>query len=207
MTITVVMFAVVLSTPQVGVADIIWAAADAYTPQANANANLGTSTELRTGCDWGGRTRSFLKFDLSAYTGIASATLWLRTRTESNGAGEGDIAVYFVSDDSWTETGITYTTQPPHDATATDTRTASFVQNTYYSWDVTSLAQASLSDDTLSVVLISATDSTTYTSADFYSRNMGGTGSDPYLDVTVPEPATMALLMLGLPLALRRRRK
>ncbi|WP_258061172.1 Ig-like domain-containing protein [Arthrobacter sp. 4R501] len=85
------------------------ATADSYVTSAAAGTNNGTSTLL--GVDNSPVEVTYLKFDLSAYAGrtIQSATLQLR----SAGSGStGTQNIKLVADDSWTETGITYSIRP-----------------------------------------------------------------------------------------------
>ncbi|WP_210412371.1 Ig-like domain-containing protein [Pseudarthrobacter sp. NIBRBAC000502772] len=85
------------------------ATADSYVTSAAPGTNNGTSTLL--GVDNSPVEITYLKFDLSAYAGrtIQSATLQLR----SAGSGStGTQNIKLVADDSWTETGITYSLRP-----------------------------------------------------------------------------------------------
>ncbi|MFX1822399.1 Ig-like domain-containing protein, partial [Pseudarthrobacter sp. CC4] len=85
------------------------AAADSYVTSGAIGTNYGTSTLL--GVDSSPVEVTYLKFDLSAYAGrtLVSATLQLR----SAGSGStGTQNVKLVADDSWTESGITYSNKP-----------------------------------------------------------------------------------------------
>ncbi|MCO4238409.1 Ig-like domain-containing protein [Pseudarthrobacter sp. MDT3-28] len=85
------------------------ATADSYVTSGAPGTNNGTSTIL--GVDNSPVEVTYLKFDLSAYAGrtIESATLQLR----SAGSGStGTQNIKLVADDSWTETGITYSLRP-----------------------------------------------------------------------------------------------
>ncbi len=85
------------------------ATADSYVSSGAAGTNFGTSTTL--GVDNSPVEATYLKFDLSAYAGrtLESATLQLR----SAGSGStGTQNVKLVADDSWTESGITYSNRP-----------------------------------------------------------------------------------------------
>ena len=77
--------------------------------RAGRRNSVGTSTVL--GVDNSPVEATYLKFDLSAYAGrtLESATLQLR----SAGSGStGTQNVKLVADDSWTESGITYSNRP-----------------------------------------------------------------------------------------------
>ncbi len=85
------------------------ATADSYVESGTTGTNYGTSTLL--GVDSSPVEVSYLKFDLSAYTGrtLESATLQLRS------AGSGSVGtqnIKLVANDAWTETGITYANRP-----------------------------------------------------------------------------------------------
>ncbi|WP_258805140.1 DUF7594 domain-containing protein [Pseudarthrobacter sp. NS4] len=85
------------------------ATADSYVSAGATGTNYGTSTVL--GVDASTEEITYLKFDLSAYAGrtLESATLQLR----SAGSGStGTQNVKLVADDTWTETGITYSNRP-----------------------------------------------------------------------------------------------
>jgi hypothetical protein len=87
------------------------ATADSYVSNATglSGTNFGTGTTLVV--DNSPVEHTYLKFDLSAYAGrtVQSATLQL------NSAGSGSAGtqnVKLVADDSWTESGITYSNRP-----------------------------------------------------------------------------------------------
>ena len=85
------------------------ATADSYVSSGAAGTNFGTSVML--GVDNSPVEVAYFKFDLSAYAGrtLEGATLQLRS------AGSGSLGtqnVKLVADDSWTESGITYTARP-----------------------------------------------------------------------------------------------
>ncbi|MGN7201693.1 CBM96 family carbohydrate-binding protein, partial [Arthrobacter sp. SAFR-044] len=85
------------------------ATADTYASSGSAGSNFGTSTLL--GVDNSPVEVTYLKFDLSQYSGrtLQSATLQLR----SAGSGStGTQNVKVVADDNWTEAGITYNSRP-----------------------------------------------------------------------------------------------
>ncbi|WP_406635170.1 Ig-like domain-containing protein [Pseudarthrobacter quantipunctorum] len=85
------------------------ATADSWVAGGAAATNYGTSTTLSV--DNSPVEATYLKFDLSAYAGrtLESATLQLR----SAGSGStGKQNIKLVTDDSWTESTITYTNRP-----------------------------------------------------------------------------------------------
>ena len=84
-------------------------AEDSYVASGSTGSNYGTASVL--GVDGSPTEISYLKFDLGAYAGraIIDATLQLRATTSGS---DGTQNVKLVSDDSWTETGITYDNKP-----------------------------------------------------------------------------------------------
>jgi hypothetical protein len=85
------------------------ATADSYVSAGATGTNYGASSIL--GVDASTEEITYLKFDLSAYAGrtLESATLQLR----SAGSGStGKQNVKLVTEDGWTETGITYNNRP-----------------------------------------------------------------------------------------------
>ncbi len=85
------------------------ATADSYVSSGAPGTNRGTSTTLWV--DSSPIETTYLKFDLSAYAGrtIESATLQL-TSAENGSTGKQNVKL--VANDSWTETGITYSNAP-----------------------------------------------------------------------------------------------
>src|SRR5262245_58248763 len=87
--------------------------ADVTLNQANPDSNLNSITTrggLLSGLDNTGSDYTFLlKFDLSALSAasISSATL-VGTHTDDFGPVESFHQVYFVPDDTWSETGVTW---------------------------------------------------------------------------------------------------
>ncbi|MEW6303639.1 MAG: polysaccharide lyase family 8 super-sandwich domain-containing protein [Verrucomicrobiota bacterium] len=89
-------------------------AADSYVWGGSTNSNYGTATSLVTK-DASGEAYdrwAYLKFDLSqsSFTGINAATLNLTVASLPNGTTS--VSVYQVTNDSWTESGITWANRP-----------------------------------------------------------------------------------------------
>lgn len=83
------------------------AIADAYVAGDATTTNYGTSTTLRA--DNSPDLNSYLRFDVQGLTGsITSATL----RIYANSGSSVGYDVYAVTDNTWTETGITYSNAP-----------------------------------------------------------------------------------------------
>lgn len=152
---------------------------------------------------------SFLRFDLSAFSGVASiesASLELQVRTESV-LGSTHVSVHFCPDDSWNENGITWETKPSFDPDLLQSVLVVPSQDgqiQIHSWIVTSVCRTVLeeSDKTVSFAMSAEkrTDSSK-TYAGFYSRE---TGYKPRLVVlytgvsTQQQPNEDASLMLPL---------
>ncbi len=165
---------------------------DSQISLGSPNANSGTKTFLfvqSSSTDSFKDERSWLKFDLSSIpvgTSITTARLHLYC-WKAVGASL-PVAVYGGSDDSWTETGITWNTQPGF-GSALDTQTlATGATNTSYVWDVTSFVQSKRSGDNLASLVVKAVTEgapdPTAPSYAFESRDY--TSNTPYLEVITP---------------------
>ncbi|MEE2523899.1 DUF7594 domain-containing protein [Pseudarthrobacter sp. J47] len=142
------------------------ATADSWVAGGAANTNYGTSTTMSV--DNSPVETTYLKFDLSAYAGrtVESATLQLR----SAGSGStGKQNVKLVTDDSWTESGITYNNRP---ALGTSIGTLGpTAANSNYSVPLTASALAGELGQQLSLGL----DATSTDGLDLNSREAGST--------------------------------
>jgi uncharacterized repeat protein (TIGR02543 family) len=134
-----------------------------------------------------GNERAWLKFDLSSLPSgstISGATLQLWDWKATGAALPTE--VWGGADDGWSETGITWNTQPALAGTALDTQTlAAGSANLWYSWDVTPFAQAKLSANKLvSLALKAATEGSTDATAPSYAFDAKEYGSNaPLLKV------------------------
>ncbi|MGZ6346374.1 MAG: CBM96 family carbohydrate-binding protein [Anaerolineales bacterium] len=82
--------------------------ADAYVISTYASSNFGTATNLRV--DSSPVTRSYLRFTVS---GVGAGTVQSAVlRIYANSANTTGFAVHSVADNTWTESGITYTNSP-----------------------------------------------------------------------------------------------
>jgi 2',3'-cyclic-nucleotide 2'-phosphodiesterase (5'-nucleotidase family) len=160
--------------------------ADAQVSSLNGTTNYGGTTNLfvQSSTSGFGDERSWLRFDLSSVPAgsvVTSAALQLycwralgaSLATEAHGAP-----------DTWTESGLTFNTQPTLGPTLSMQTLAVGVTNLYYSWDVTSFVQGELAGDKLaSFVVKAATEgSAASPSFGFDSKEFGATG--PLLQVT-----------------------
>jgi hypothetical protein len=100
--------------------------ADTHVNTSNVNGNYGTLTTIKVregdGSTANPNYHGYLKFSLSGVTGSVSA---VKLRLFVTDASPNLESIYVVSDSSWTETGITYTTAPSLDGlTAVGSSTA-----------------------------------------------------------------------------------
>lgn len=160
---------------------------DAYTWYLHPDSNFGIENRLITNDNF----QSFLKFDLSGLNTIENAALWLY-----NFRGpDNDVSVYETTD-GWNQADITWNTQPA---------LGDFVSSTtvgakgWYSWDITSYAQAAqgAGADYLSLALISGGKGTSNREM-FRSEEASRDSRHPYVAVTAtPEPISAGLFLLG----------
>jgi|GEM_PF-2258068 len=145
----------------------------------------------------------YIKFDLSSLADdveIEGITLHLRSQYESY---YKPVNVYRVTDDTWTESTLSYSNQPATGQLVGGTSDWAFDAVTLWAdgsivLEAAELAE-DLADDVLSLRLINPTGST----ATFQTRE---SGYAPYLTVSyIPEPATLSLLALGALALLRRK--
>jgi len=143
--------------------------ADAYVQDGtSANTNFGAATTLLVKNSTTGFNRhTFLKFDLSAVSTVSSARLRLFGNLGGT-SGTSPVTAHQVSDNSWTETGITWNNQP---AIGTGMTTVSVgITAQYWEWDVTSYIQSQKAAGQTSVTLELQNDVSTAQPAAFNSR-------------------------------------
>lgn len=109
-----------------------------------------------------GWTRSWLKFDtsrlLDGFT-IFSAKLNIYCNDEYNSTADEPIGVYYSTNDTWSEDGITWDDQPSFDSTPLDEIDTPvgpdlIVNKTWYQLDITNVVKSTYNgDDVLSLVL------------------------------------------------------
>ncbi|UCH32640.1 MAG: DNRLRE domain-containing protein [Candidatus Bathyarchaeota archaeon] len=133
--------------------------------------------------------RSYLKFDLSIVPPenvLTAVTLHLYCTAD----GSHNFTVNaHETVDNWNESNITWNNAPPVGTLVSSTIVGNIY--TYYSWDITTYAQAQYEgDQVLSLVLKSPLDDPAglpydpISHRDFSSKEMSGTEYDPYLEIT-----------------------
>jgi len=179
---------------------------DAYVRESNPTQNYGNSNQLGVG--WlqasQGLDRTWLKFnltDLSLPSGTTVASAQLHIYRYNHAGTTLSEGVYYGSDDSWTETGITWSNQPSFSSTATDTFTPS--GDGSYPLDVTLPAKTAYEGDkTLTLVLRLEDESVPDTGQNYwtaFASKQNTSYDSPYLTVTAtPEPASIFLFGAGL---------
>jgi hypothetical protein len=131
--------------------------ADAYVLSTSAGSNFGTATNLRV--DSSPDTHSYLRF---AVSGVGSGTVQSAIlRIYANTANTTGFAVHSVADNTWTESGITYTNSPAVGSVINNS--AAFNAGAWVAVDITSYIKA---DGTYNLAI----DSTNTTNTSLASR-------------------------------------
>lgn len=178
------------------------AAEDARVLSFSPNSNEGNGNLLSIYNDGGSNVqRTFIKFDMSAYTGkTAAGDGRLTFFVSANGAGldllDGEL---FLAAGSWMESSITWNTQPPLDGAALSSAGGSYNVGEALVFFVPQAILQSLLDDPANnkgFAIVSGAGST----IGFDSREFGGQQTAPRLsfNIAIPEPgAAMVLLVLA----------
>ena len=161
--------------------------ADAQVASGKPTANYGSSTNLylQSSASGYGDERAWLKFDLSslpAGTNITGATLQLWNFRAAGAALP--VEARGGADDTWTESGLTWNTQPAFGA-ALDTQTLAQTSSLWYSWNVGSLVQQKWAGNKLvSILLKPVSEGSTDATAPSYAFDAKEYGSNaPMLSV------------------------
>lgn len=200
---------VTASLSGVAMADVITASDTTYADQWDTpDVPKGSPANLLAGYNWDTRPM-FMKFDLSGYSvpanhKIDSVTLNVAWAWSSDSSCNGDVLTAFVSDDTWTESTLTFNNKPAYGA---ELARAAWVAFAYAAMDVTDVFKTELAGDgVLSLGVFSDAGAEIVYVA---GRNSDNPNLRPILIVTtseIPEPATMGLLTIGGVLTLLRRR-
>lgn len=114
-------------------------AADAQVASGYPTSNYGLATNLyiQSAATGYGNERDWLRFDLAGTLPAGASATGARLKLyqwKPSGAGL-PVAVHASNDTTWSETGLTWNTQPAFDATALASQSVATL-NTWYSWDV-----------------------------------------------------------------------
>ena len=108
--------------------------ADSYVNASNPTTNYGTSKTLYV--DNSPIERSYVQFNV---TGLGQAPSKVTLKIFANSTSTTGFDVYSVSDNTWTEKGITYSNAPAFAGSKTGSSGGIKTSGTFYSVDVTSL--------------------------------------------------------------------
>jgi PKD repeat protein len=174
---------------------ILYPIRDSWIEAENPNTNHGSETVLKVKADSRVR-RAYLTFDLSSIPVgkvITSVKLYLYcTTVDSNPTV---VINAHETQDSWTESTITWNNAPSVGAYITQTSVGASGQ--YYSWNITSYGLAQYQGDKLlSIVVKLPQDDPSQNNPnyarDFASKEYTGTTQDPYLEVTYNDSPPVA---------------
>lgn len=164
-------------------------AADTFVDSSTAGTNYGTSGQL--GVDGSPTKRTFLKFAVSGTSGtVSSAKLRIHTDDVSGSQSPSGGAFQATTNTSWSETGVTWNSQPAVDGASLGSL-GSVARNAWYEIDVTSFVTG---NGTFSIAITS----TNSDGADYDSRESGTTA--PQLVITsgtTPPPGDPVLVGAG----------
>jgi len=124
---------------------------DATVSSGNPNTvNNSTTLFIQSGSGSFGNERDWLQFDLSAIpAGVTVTSAQLQLYCWGAATTSLPVAVSGGNSDTWTETGITWNTQPTFGSVLSTQTLASSATNISYTWDVTSFAQTKLAGNKL----------------------------------------------------------
>jgi len=184
--------AAILISPRQLHAVVLYPLSDATTSSGSPDTNFNNysgdlDAELWTGnFSDGSNTRTYLKFNLTGLSNMHGATLYLYNGLGSGGRSSFDpasVGVYPAISSDWGERSITWSNQPALGPLAATSNVGTATG--WYAWNITSLAQASYSGGVMSLALTS-----TEAGHIYYARE-DSYGYMPYVDASMPEPATI----------------
>ncbi len=167
---------------------------DAFT-YSNYGDNFGSAAYLHTRSPY----TSYLKFDLSPISNneiISTITLWgYEYREEIN----CPVNIYYVANDSWTESAITGQNKPSY----TDVLGSAYQmpQNSWWTFDISNYNYTQDLEDGFLSVAMQRIGGSVYTSTSFYSKEASAGAYAPHLIVetsVIPEPSTFILMGVGM---------
>jgi hypothetical protein len=161
------------------------AIADSYTEQGGSGtsgANFGKATTLEVKTQGGADNNriAFLRFSLATLAGSTPVSATLRLFGKGSG-GTNMVSAYAVTDETWTETGITWNNKPAlgmKQATVSTNTT-----QTYREWNVTAFVKAQLAGGRDNVNLAVSMDNDTASGPDTYNSREA-TSNQPQLVIT-----------------------
>ena len=164
--------------------------ADAYVRDGSyAGNNYGTDPSLTVKLDGTSYQReSFLKFGVSALTNAQSVQVQLVPVMVNTGSRT--LSFEFVSDDTWTESGITWNNKPATTGLVF-TNLSQFTVNTPVVVDVTAQAQAQAAGDGQLSLWIHSTTAGSTTDLSFASKENSNVSAQPQLIYTLKSPAVI----------------
>ncbi len=176
-------FTVNLSTPVYEPPAAIPAIADAYVRNGSTYAatNYGAATSLVIKKDAVGYTReTFFKFDVS---GLPAGAEYVKLRLYVNYANTGAAGVpwiaQFISNDSWTETGVNWNNMPI--VTSNIDTVPGMAAGNYVEWDVTATALAQQSGDGILSIKVVSNGTGSTTDVSFSSKETSNAALRPAL--------------------------
>jgi len=179
---------IIIDSVPYAVNNTVGAIADAYvTGGASASTNYGTSTGLvvkNSGVNNSYTRETYLKFDMHGVvpTNLANAKLKLYG-SASAGAASVTWSVFRVTDNTWTETGITYANKP-----AVSVRLDSIPGNTgsnFREWDITSAIKSLAPDSILSLKVLNTTVGNSTSDVTFSSRESAIADNRPKIVLSI----------------------
>ena len=151
--------------------------ADTYVDSGSAGTNFGTAVEVVV--DNSPVRRTFVKFSVSGLTEpVTSATLRIHVRDVKGAGSSSGGSVKGMTDTTWSETAVTYNSQPAIDGATLGTL-GSVARNTWYTVDVTS---AVTGNGTFSFGMTSSSTN----DARYDSRETGANSPQLIVDTGVP---------------------
>lgn len=162
----------------------VHASEDAYVWSGYPDLNYGSDNYLEIR-NWSGTRWSYLKFDVSAITSVTDADLILYVQG-FNEYGTTTIALNNVTDDSWTEAGITWNNKKAV-GEEFEVKSIGGAVNSTHTWSSNSLtAFVSHEVDNDNVVSLAITFKAGFGRQRYWSTEENG--KDPYLEITEGAP-------------------